>query len=106
NVQNTPPVVTLAVEPASPRLGEVVTLRVDRVDTGFDDEHTYQWTLDGQPVSSLSPRAFVATFSHEVPGPHSVSVTVTDDEGASATASASYTVASAPPSPPTSTPPP
>ncbi len=93
-VANVPPAIQLVATPENARPGEVVTLRVDRSDTGLGDEHEYRWSFDGVDDAAVPATAFLARRSHQLPGSYSATVRVTDNNGATATASTTYRVGS------------
>ncbi len=98
-VRNAPPVVTLVAEPAVARPGESVTLRVDRSDTAFGDEHTYVWSFDGVEDPSVPSSAFMVRRAYRTEGTHSAQVVVTDNDGVSATANVTFTIGATLPQP-------
>jgi hypothetical protein len=87
---NSPPNVSVAVQPASPRANDTVQLAANASDPD-GQVVDYRWTVDGSVVGS-GPQT---SWTPPQAGSYTVAVTVTDDDSASTSASRTVSVAPA-----------
>ena len=82
-VDNVPPAIASIDGATTANEGETVTYTASVSDPG-DDELTYNWTVNGEPINNESdPETIDYTFADN--GNYNLSLTVTDDDGAATT---------------------
>ncbi|WP_418285062.1 PKD domain-containing protein [Halorubrum sp. DTA46] len=91
---NQEPTAAFTVDPASPEVGEDVTLDASNSEDSDGDIVSYEWSIDGQ---TLDDTGETVTTSFDTTGDYDVALTVEDDDGATDTTSQVVTVVEAPP---------
>lgn len=85
---NAPPTVTFTRDPTTPDVDESVTFDAEDATDPDGTIVEYEWTIDGETVSTAE--SFSYTFTEA--GAHEVSLSVTDDEGATRSTSRTISV--------------
>ncbi len=91
HLANVPPVTTLEVQPASPKVGQAVTVGAPASDADGSIAR-YDYDLDGDGTFETRGAAFGDTTTYATAGTREIGVRVTDDGGATAIAKASVAV--------------
>jgi hypothetical protein len=96
SVENVTPAIEIDA-PLSGVEGEPLFLTADVLDPGWDDTHSYSWTVTKDGASFTSGNQSYLELSPDGAGVYAIQLAVTDDDGAAATDSASVTVGLATP---------